>query len=188
MRFVQLLAISAVLTLGCGDTSGVGSLCPEPGVLPIGCSRSDVSLEGPAFMQARIDTSQFSLDENDVLVWHFDGTTLVLLGMPGTASPAGFGYIDIQVKFFGPGTYPLEFALDSPGLGFYGVFAGDPPEPVASYQTLGGDNTGTLHISAFDSTLGVVAGTFAFKAIRNDGGTGVVRVTEGRFRIRTRLI
>ena len=145
-------------------------------------------------MRARIDTttlytSVFSLDEQDALVWWFDGTSLLVQGEPGTISAAGFAYINMQVsRYDGPGNYRLAFAFDTNtvGLGFYGILAGIPPEPVASYQTLG-ENQGQLHISALDTTLGVITGTFEFAAERNDGGTGVVRVIDGSFRIRKRL-
>lgn len=73
-------------------------------------------------------------------------------------------------------------------LAFYGVFAGYPPVPVASYQTMfqQSGSWGTIRIIDGDTTRGFV-GEFSFVAERNDGGTGTIAVHEGSFRVLQRL-
>lgn len=166
MRFLRLVAISAVLCLACSDSTGI-------------------SVQGPSFMRARIDGSPFVLEEHDSFLWTVNGTTLVVQGLPGTLAPAGNQYFDIQVgNYRGPGQYPLE-ETTAPGAisaGFYGVFDGL-GVPTQSFQTMG-EYKGSVRIIAEDTTSGTIVGTFEFSAGATMGTPIEVHVTEGSFRIR----
>jgi len=164
MRALPLAVLSA-LCLACSDSTGI-------------------SLQGPSFMRVRVDGSPVSWGEQDSFLWGVNGPTLLVQALPGTLLPADNRVIGFQIgDYRGPGTYVLE-QNTTPGPvsdAFYEVWAGQPPVPTQSFQTMG-PYTGSVRIIAVDTTRRTIVGTFAFSAAATMG-TGVVHLTEGSFRI-----
>ena len=170
MHALRVVAVASIACLACSDSTGL-------------------SVEGPPFMQARIDGHPFALQEGDVLSWGWSGNPgafLYVQGLPATVAPDGNEYIYIQVgAYSGPGTYTLDGTRNTvppDNAATYGLFDGN-VTPTQEFET-GGQYTGSLHIIAVDTTSGTIIGTFAFSANATLGPAGQVNVTEGSFRIR----
>ena len=166
MPTLRVVAIAAILSLACTDSTGL-------------------SLDGPSFMRARIDGRFFSLEQQDSFLWDRSATMLFVRGMPGTLTETDNQVIYMQVTgYHGPGTYPLDSSLNASGGAFsaakYGVFANDGvPVPPENFET-GGRYRGSIRVIAEDTAT--IVGTFEFSA-GSTTGTGEVHVTGGSFRL-----
>jgi hypothetical protein len=112
------------------------------------------------------------------------------LALTGTTAPVVYPqtYPEVQLQLLaayrGLGTYPLS---GSPGLAHYHLFGFYPPSShalLAEYYSL--PMGGTLTITSYDTTQGLLSGSFGFEARTSDlpSGPQTVRVTNGSFDVR----
>jgi len=167
MRSFRLIAIvAAIACLACPD------------------SPTDLTLEGPAFLRARIDGRSFSVEEGDVLDWGWTGIPGESMNLRGYPAPSATTneWINIQLGAYdGPGTYVLDGNLNV-----------NPPENSAGYGVTangvttrrfetGGQYTGSLQIIAADTIT--IVGTFTFSGGATLGPAGEAHITQGSFRL-----
>ena len=163
---LRLLASAALLCLACTNSTGL-------------------SLDGPSFIRARVDGHFFSVEEGHVLSWGWVGYPGTFLSLNGqrTAAPDSNAYIYFQIGAFnGPGTYTLDGTtntIPAQNAALYGLFDGN-VSPTREFET-GGQYTGSITISAMDSTT--IVGTFTFSAGATLGPAGDVHLTHGSFRV-----
>ncbi|HEY6956757.1 MAG TPA: DUF6252 family protein [Flavisolibacter sp.] len=84
----------------------------------------------------------------------------------------------------GPGTYPLNQTTDiSSNSSSYGYYVKRKINPVNEWMT-SSENTGTVTITKWDKTDGIVSGTFEFNAGSLDSSSNAITVTDGRFDVK----
>jgi uncharacterized protein DUF6252 len=164
MRRLHALAVLLPFGLACGNVS-------EP------------SLAGPPLLSALIDGTLWRERPGQEPSARITAEgTLVAEGLVGDT--VSFEALGFQVgHFHGPGRYALGDTPD-PGpvsLGHYSVFAGRSLSLVRAYST-GVDHRGEVNVTALDSAAHTLLGTFSFTAAEV-GGSSVVHVTKGQFRL-----
>lgn len=84
----------------------------------------------------------------------------------------------------GPGTYPLNQNTDiSSNSSSFGYYVKRKINPVNEWIT-NADHTGSVTITKWDKTNGIVSGTFEFNAASLDSSANAITVTEGRFDVK----
>jgi hypothetical protein len=84
----------------------------------------------------------------------------------------------------GPGTYPLNQNTDiSSNSSSFGYYVKRKINPVNEWIT-NADHTGSVTITKWDKTNGIVSGTFEFNAASLDSSANAIMVTDGRFDVK----
>ena len=161
MRSFRLLAV-VTLGLGCTDAAGP-------------------SLAGPPFVTAIINGIPWTVRAADHAFGQLTPeSTLVVVGM-AIEAPDIYQALGFQVGHVrATGTYTLSSSGD-PGPINEGYYERHSGPGVQTYAT-GEGNTGQVEITGIDPVEHIVVGTFSFTALLR-GGTAVVRVRQGSFRV-----
>ncbi len=157
------------LVVGCADTTGP-------------------SLDGAPFVTATIDGTRWTMDTNgDAFAELTPDSTFAVWGTRTDVLGNNQEALGFQVGHFHAttGTYTLSYDRDPSNIGSYTMYLDQSGSDVRIFATPWADRIGQVRITAVDAARHVVAGTFTFSALQL-GGTAVLQVTEGSFRVQYR--
>lgn len=175
----NILVILASLTILSGCKKSIDAL---PEATQTGANTFGLKLNGQFWVP-----QSFAGINAPILHAQLSGSNLdeIVITAQNFASEPTESQFTLYVKnITGPGTYPLNQNTDiSSNSSSFGYYVKRKINPVNEWIT-NTDHTGSVTITKWDKTNGIVSGTFEFNAASLDSSANAITVTEGRFDVK----
>lgn len=175
----NILVILASLTILSGCKKSIDAL---PEATQTGANTFGLKLNGQFWVP-----QSFAGINAPILHAQLSGSNLdeIVITAQNFASEPTESQFTLYVKnITGPGTYPLNQNTDiSSNSSSFGYYVKRKINPVNEWIT-NADHTGSVTITKWDKTNGIVSGTFEFNAASLDSSANAITVTEGRFDVK----